>query len=71
MPYQQLKLPIAGQLFVAQIELESKWLANDCRVTKKCMRGLGGDALVDGEMVISSNVKFLSIYKARVQIGPK
>ena len=69
MPYQQLKLPIAGQLFIVQIELESKCLANACRVTKKCMQGLGGDALVDGDMGISSNVLLNSIYRARVQIG--
>ena len=37
----------------------------------KCMRGLGGDALVDGDMGISSNALLNSIYRARVQIGSK
>ena len=69
MPYRQLKLPIVAQLFVVQIDLESKCLATACRVTKKCMQGLGGDALVDGDMGISSNVHLPSIYKARVQMG--
>ena len=71
MPYQQLKLPIVGQLFVVQIELESKCLANACRVTKKCMQGLGGDALVDGDMGTSSNTLLPSICRPRVQIGSK